>query len=420
MNVRVVLGAVVAASLTGVVQAQGVPPSPSETAKAASAPAPQAPTFGEVVPMSEALRASITKVVLMPGGSPTNEEIDGSYEKGSHGLYGGMVAGSAASTIQTQAGPVALNIPIPILQIPGMIAGGIAGATQREIQEFRDALTEDLAKASSQQIVNEKIASDVYFEIRTAPNLEPQVFARETPVPEDTDAILFVGVRDLIIDVDGNDAIITATVIATMHRLRDKTDVYETTIQYQDRDTLSNWTENDNAVWRDYANFARHYIGREIVAQVFDSAGLAHTLLPTKSNNVSVSRKNKWEGSSKSLNPILAWELNLPGDDADPAWVLGIKESDIYYDVEIYDLHRPVYSAKQIQDPVHTVTAQLEPCQTYRWSVRPSYHVGGDIKYGPWMRSGTESGNGNVGVKASEASAYLYDFAELEVKCGAK
>ena len=419
MNFGVVLGAVVAASLAGVVQAQGVPPPPSEAAKALPA-AQESPAFGEVVPMSEALRASITKVVLMPGGSPTSEEIDGSYEKGSHGLYGGMVAGSGATTIHKQAGPVALNIPIPILQLPAMIAGGIAGATQREIQEFRDALTDDLAKASSQQIVNEKIASDVYFEIRTAPNLEPQVFARETPVPEDTDALLYVGVRDLIIDVEGNDAIITATVIATMHRLRDATDVYETVIQYQDRDTLSNWTENDNAVWRDYANFARHYVGREITAQVFDSAGLAHTLLPTKSSNVSVSRNNKWQGSSKSLSPTLAWELNQPGDEADPAWVLGLEESDIYYDVEIYDLHRPIYSAKQIQDPVHTVTAQLEPCQTYRWSVRPSYHVGGDIKYGPWMRSGVNIGNGNIGIEASVAPAYLYDFAELKVKCGAK
>jgi hypothetical protein len=36
------------------------------------------------------------------------------------------------------------------------------------------------------------------------------------------------------------------------------------------------------------------------------------------------------------------------------------------------------------------------------------------------MRSGVNSGNGNIGVEASEAPAYLYDFAELEVKCGAK
>jgi hypothetical protein len=373
-------------------------------------------------PMSEALRASITKVVLMPGESPVNEEVGGTYEKSTHGLTGGMAAGSAATTIHQQAGPVALSIPIPILQLPGMIAGGIAGATQREIQEFRDALTEDLVKASSQQLVNEKIASDVYYEIRTAPKLEPQLFARETPVPDDTDAILYIGIRDLTIDVEGNEAIITATVTATMHRRSDETDVYETTIHYQDRDKLGNWTENDNAVWRDYANFARHYIGREIAAQVFDSAALAHTLRPTKSGNVNPSRKNKWHATSKSLSPTLAWELSLPGSDADPAWAAGIDESKIYYDLEIYDLHRPVYSMKQIQDPQHTVTANLEACETYRWSVRPSYHVGGDIKYGPWMRSDTnpDGGNGNVGLKASEAPAFLYDFASLQIKCGSK
>ena len=35
------------------------------------------------------------------------------------------------------------------------------------------------------------------------------------------------------------------------------------------------------------------------------------------------------------------------------------------------------------------------------------------------MRSGTE-GNGNIGMQASAAPAYLYDFAELEIKCGSK
>jgi hypothetical protein len=262
----------------------------------------------------------------------------------------------------------------------------------------------------------------VYFEIREAPNLEPDLFARETPVPGDTDAILYVGIRGIVIDVDGNDAIITATVTATMHRRSDEADVYKTTIQYQDRDTLSNWTKNDNAVWRDYANFARHYIGREIAAQVFDSAGIAQTLIPVKSSNVKASKRNRWQGTSKSLGPTLAWELSLPGSDADPAWAAGIDETKIYYDLEIYDLHRPVYSMQQIQDSQHTVTANLEACQNYRWSVRPSYHVGGDIKYGPWMRSNTnpDGGNGNVGQKASEAPAFLYDLASLQIKCGSK
>ncbi len=400
------LGTAVAISASAVVQAQGV-----------SSPMPV-----QGAPMSEALRASITKVVLKPGESPVNEAVDGTYRKSTYGVTGGMIAGSDASTIRKEVGPVNLSIPIPILQLPGMIAGGIAGATQSEIQEFRDALTKDLVEASSQQLVNEKIASDVYFEIREAPNLEPDLFARETPVPVDTDAILYVGIRDLTIDVEGNEAIITATATATMHRRSDETDVYATTIQYQDRDTLSNWTKNDNAVWRDYANFARHYIGREIAAQVFDSAAIAHTLIPLKSSSVGVSKKNRWDGTSKSLAPTLAWELSLPGSDADPAWAAGIDETKIHYDLEIYDLHRPVYSMKQIQDPQHTVTANLEACQSYRWSVRPSYHVGGDIKYGPWMRSDSnpDGGNGNVGQKASEAPAFLYDFASLEIKCGSK
>ncbi len=403
MKVRVVLAAAVAVFIIGVAQAQGV----AET-----------PTLVSSGPMPEALRSSIKKVVLMPGDSPTEEEVTGSYNKDTDGLLDGMVAGSDMGTIRKDVGPVNFSLPIPGMQIPGMIAGGIKGATQREIQDFRDALTEDLEKASSQQLINDKIASDVYYEIRTLPNLEPELFASTTPVPEDTDAVLYVGIKDLIIEVEGNEAIITATVIATMHRPSDETDLYETTVQYQDRDTLRNWTENDNAVWHDYANFARHYVGREIAAQVFDSAAVAHTLLPAKSSNVSVSRKNKWDGSSKSLSPTLAWELDLPGDDADPAWARGIGEADIYYDVEIYDLHRPVYAAKQIPDPEHAVTAKLKACQTYRWSVRPSYHVGGDIMYGPWMRSGTS--HGNVGVEASEAPAYLYDFAELEIKCGSK
>jgi hypothetical protein len=370
--------------------------------------------------MSEALRSSISKVVLMPGESPADQAVTGSYGKTTKGLYGGMVSGSTAGTVGKDVGPVSVSVPIPILTLPGMIAGGVAGATQREIQEFRDALTEDLVEVSSQPLNNEKIASDAFSEIRTLPNLDPQLFAPTTPVPDDTDAILYISIKDISIDVQGNEAIITTTANATMHRRSDETDVYQRVIQYQDRDTLSDWTDNENAVWRDYTNFARHYIGREISAGVFDSVALKHTLLPLKSSNVSLVKRDKWSGSSKSLSPTLAWELNLPGDDADPAWASGIDESDIYYDIEIYDLHRPVYSRKQIPDPSHTVAQGLEACQTYRWSVRPSYHVGADIRYGPWMRFAASSGNGNIGTDASEAPAYIYDFASLQIKCGSK
>ena len=370
-------------------------------------------------PMSDEIRASVSKVVLKPGQSPTNEAISGSYEKATYGLEGGMVAGAGGTTMNTQLGGVNVAIPIPILQFPAMIAGGIAGATQKEIQDFRDALTDDLAEASSQQIVNEKIAADVYNEIRTTPGVEADVFARETAVPEGTDAVLYVNVKELLIYAEGNEAIITATVNATLTRQGDDKDIYETTVYYQDRDTLGNWTENDNAVWHDYSNFARHYVGREIANLVFESAGVTQAMSPAKSGDAKINKKDPWASSTKTLSPTLAWQLELPGGDDDPAWASGIDESSISYELEIYDLHQPVYSASNIPHPEHTVTAKLEACQDYRWSVRPVYHVNGDIRYGAWMRSGT-NGNGNIGVKASEAPAYLYDFAKLEVRCGSK
>ena len=408
---RKLIAAAAAIAASVAANAQGVQSPPST-----GLPTPE---FLPAVPMDDTLRDSLRKVVVKPGASPTNEEIGGDYDQETLGLDGGIVYGASMGTLSTQAGPVNLSVPIPILQIPAMIAGGIAGATQEEIQEFRDALTEELADASSQQIVNDKITSDVYNEIRTLPKLEPQVFARETPVPEDTDAILYVGVGQLLIDVEEDEAVITATVNATMHRQGYDKDVYETTVQYQDRDTLRNWTANDNAAWRNYANFARHYVGREIADRVYGSAGVAQVLRPVESKTVSLSKRNPWQGSSKRLSPTLAWELELTASDNNPAWAAGIDESSIYYDVEIYDLQRPVYRAKQVPEPRHTVTAPLVACQHYRWSVRPVYHFGGEVRYGAWMRSGTE-GNGNVGKQASEAPAYLYDFAQLEVNCGSK
>jgi hypothetical protein len=372
--------------------------------------------------MSEAVRSSIDKVVIVPGERPAEQSVTGTYREGTAGLYGGMAAGTQAGTvISKDIGAISLGIPIPVLTYPGMIIGGLKGATEREIQEFRDALTKDLADASSLPLANEKIASDVYSSIRKLPNFESNVFSPTTPIPEDTDAIVFVSLQDVTIDVDGKEAIITTTAKATVYSIGDAIDIFDTEIQYQDRDTLGNWTDNELAVWHDYANFARHYIGREISAEVFYRVALNHTLQPKKSDSVRLGKKNKWQGDSKSLRPTLAWELTLLGGDSGIAWADEIDETDIYYDIEIYDAHRPVYSQQQIQDPRHTVAVELDACKTYRWSVRPSYHIDGEIKYDEWMRFNANAGNnGNVGKKASEAPAYIQDFATLEIKCGAK
>ena len=376
--------------------------------------------------MSEALRASVDKVVIIGGESPAGNEVTGSYRKATPGLVGGMDEGSRIGTISKDIGGIPVHVPVPILSQAGMIFGGISGVTKHEIQELRDALTKDLANAADQPLTSLALASDVYFALQKLRNLESRVYAETTPVPEDTDAILYVNVISLTIDVDGKDAVLTTSAEATLRRLADGWDLFETEVSYQDRDALGNWTENDNALWRAYANFARHYLAREIAAEVFDRVRLNHELHPRESDTVDRVKRNDWQGITRSTTPTLAWELTLQGGNGYGAWAESIDESDVYYDVEIYDARSLVYAEPQVPDPSHTVLFELEPCKTYRWSVRPSYRVGNDVKYGEWMRfkinsaSDGETGNGNIGRQASFAPAYTQDFAELEIKCGRK
>ena len=382
--------------------------------------------------MAEEIRASVKKIVVVPGLSPPEGEIKGTYDDDTPGLVGGMQSGSRAGNIPLEVGGVAVNIPLPILTIPGAILGGLSGAAKRRIQEFRDQLTDELVKAEKQQLTNEGLALDVYSGVRKLPNFETHLFAPITPIPEDTDAILYVGFKSLEIDVQEEDAIITTTAIETLRRLSDLTDLYEKEVIYQDRDTLESWTMNETALWHDYANFARHYFGRELSAEAFSRVELRHELRPKKSDTVSLVKKNEWQGVSKSTTPTLAWELTLLGDDSYGSWTDEIEESDIYFDVEIYDVHRPVYEKKQIQGSSHTIEYEIDACKTYRWSVRPTYHIDGAIKYGEWMKiipdaeTDTESEtelefeNGISGRRASVAPAYVQDFASLEIKCGKK
>ncbi len=391
-------------------------PEPSSVTEQSSTP--EQPTH-----MSEALRSSVKKVVVLPGTSPANEAIRGSYGKETDGLVGGVAKGSSLGKgVSTDVGGIPVGIPFPILTLPGAVIGGISGKTKREIQEFRDALTKELAEAASQPLTNDALASDVFWSLRKLPNLDSKVFALTTPIPEDTGAILYVSFTDLTIDVDGKDAVITTSANATLRRLSDGAHVFENAVLYQDRDTLSNWTKNENALWRDYANYARHYIGREISAEVFDRVELKHELRPQPTDNIARVKKDDWQGVSKSLSPTLSWELTLLGDDLYGSWADAIDAENVFYDVEIYDMHRLVYSAKQIQASRHTVAGTLEGCKTYRWSVRPSYHVGNDIKFGEWMRfsSDTYTAKANVGKKASQAPAYIQDFASLKIKCGSR
>jgi len=369
--------------------------------------------------MPEDVRGTISKVVILPTEGQSGEVVTGSYAKDTKGALGGMADGAGIGTIPVEVGGIPVGIPIPILREIGMIAGALSGGTKREIQEFRDALTDDLRDAVDQPLTNDSLANDVFWGIRNVSSVQPKVLALTTPIPADTDALLYIAVTDLSINVQDDIAIIATTATARLARYSDGVTLYRKEVRYEDRDTLKNWTRNDAALWRVYRNFARHYIGREISAEVYERIQLNYELAPLESDSVRPIKENDWQAKATSLSPTLAWGYELLGGDAYGEWLEEVKAADVTWDVEIYDENRPVYKAQKVRGLSHTVDRPLEKCKVYRWSVRPTYSVGDVRKNGAWMRNppkGAE-GNGNVGRAASDAHAYIQDFAILEVGC---
>ncbi len=367
--------------------------------------------------MNEPLRASIARVIIVAGQDPAEKELSGSYEKATPGLYGGMAQGGALGTPTTQVGPVTVSFPIPILTLPGMIAGGVAGATKREIQEFRDALAERIEQAADGPIHNDKLARYVYQELRPLESPEPGLFAASVPIPEDADAVLYVNLPAMSIDVDTADAVITTAAHLKLTRRNDSANLYERTVYYQDRAPLARWTDNENALFDDYANFALHWLGRELAAESFGRVDRPQAFRPGGSGSVKLARRNPWQAESKSLQPVLAWEPAL----AEAADAAGADA----YEVEIYDAKRLVYQQRQLPGRSHALVTPLKACGEYFWSVRPVYRTDDGLRFGRWMRKPPEGDaeapafDGIAGRNAAEAPAYLQDFAALTIDCRA-
>ena len=371
--------------------------------------------------MPEALRNSVGSIAIVGSANPAEEEITGTYEDVTPGLYGGIAEGSRLGTPSTQVGMITVSFPVPLLTLPGAIFGGVSGKAQKELQDFRDAMADDLANADRQPLVNDRLALDVYGNLQGLPGLESRLFAPGVPIPDEIDAVYYVSIAKLTFDVEDEEAILTATAEATLRQRSDGKTLYRQLVQYQDRDSLANWTRDDNALWRDYTNFARHYLGRELAADAFDRVELNHELVPRASATIKADRKNDWQFTSKSVTPALAWDLKLLGGNGYGPWAEAIDESMIDYDVEIYDRKRLVYSQRGIGELSHTPAVALEPCKTYWWSVRPSYRNGEAIRFGEWMRMPRRPGKNDVfgltGRQASAAPAYIQDFATLELAC---
>jgi len=384
--------------------------------------------------MAESLRSTIDKVIVVSGRQVAGEEVDGTYGRSTPGLVDGAIAGRRMGTVSRQIGGVPVYIPIPGLQLPGAILGALTGATKREIQDFRDALTKDLLESDSPPLRSDSLASDTFWGIRRLPHVESHLYSPNKAIPEDADAVLYTNFDDLSIEIDGSDAIITTTAVGSLYRPGDDVPLYETRIAYQDRDTLSNWTADDTALWRSYANFARFHLGRAIAADMFKRVEVSHQLRPVGSADVKVVGKTGQQQTTASLAPTLAWNIELDGEDA-YGWTEELGEADIAWDLEIFDNRTLVYEAEGLPGPTHTLGYPLESCGRYRWSVRPIFNAGGEVRFGDWMRfdyqpdkkkkkedpvaaaAANSFGKGVRGRQASVAHAHVQDYALLEVSC---
>ena len=394
----------------------------AESAPIADLDPPLMPQLWE--PMPPEIRAGISQVVIIASDAGTDDSISGTYDKATAGFVQGADEGRRLGRVAGQVGGVNVVVPIPILQIPGMVYGGLSGAAKRDIQEFRDSLTEDIANAKTLPLTNGGLALDIHRHIYDLPQVDAKLIASSTPVPDSADAVLYVGFEEFKIDVDGKEATLILAAKAELKRTSDNVEMYSRVMEYQDTDTLENWTRDDMALWHDFTNFAAHYLARELAGEAFHRVVVPGELDPVATASAKQDRKNQHRYVSKTAAPELAWKHSASASAPTAGSAFPVAQSNVTYDVEIYDQHRLVYSRRDIPVTTHVLGYELDDCQTYRWSVRPTYRLGDDEYFGEWMRrapddAGAAKGrNGLVGRKASVAPAYTQDFPELEIKCG--
>jgi len=385
--------------------------------------------------MPEAKRETVDRLVVLSGRQAADQTVDGTYGKGVPGLAGGMAAGSNMGRISKEIGGVPINIPIPGVQLPATIIGGLVGISMAEIQEFRDALTEELTNSDSPPLRNDGIALDAFWTVERLDDYDAELLNPDKSWPEDADAVLLTDFREFSIDVDGNDAVITTSVIGVLNDAATGDEMYRTVVRYQDRDRLEKWTEDDKALWRSYANFARYYLGRAVAADIFSRVDLQYTLQPSTSDDTKFARRSDRRLTSKSLAPTIAWRFDLTGTEGYGTWAEGIDPTEVAFDLEVFDDRQLVYDTQGVAGTSHRIGYEIEPCRTYRWSVRPVFRTGGKTRVGEWMRLPYDDGKkkdkkasksslepepfgkGLQGREASVAPAYLQDFAELDIAC---
>jgi hypothetical protein len=374
--------------------------------------------------VTEEVRESIKLVAIRPSEFRPDLYIEGDYQKDvptpGEGARAGAGAGAqlTGQMIAEDARALILApIILPVAMIVGSVGGAAAAKIRQEIQEFRDELTAELTTESNPPLGGDILAEALRTQLEKSHDFEATLISHDDPVSPDIDALVDMRVKDLTIVVEGNDAIMITSAVADLRLTDSNRVVYHKTLSFSEKNTLSNWVKDENALWTDYVHRARRHFTRAISSDFFEEIRLRHVLRPI-GNEVTRydSASSPWKAVTKASAPTFSWELILLGDDAYGAWTENIDASAATYELEVYNGGDLVYSAQNIAAPYHQAATELEGCGTYSWSVRPHYQIDGRTRTGEWMNYARRS-NGFSRSGTPETPDFWKDFPKLEIRC---
>jgi len=342
--------------------------------------------------VAEEIRSSVRIIAVKPSSLRPTLVVDGDYGEtvptAGEGAAAGVGAGFEATGEMIGEDPRALllaPIILPVAVVVGAIFGACAAKVQQQLREFRDELTDDLTDENAQTLPSDVLAQNVHEYLKALPDYDAILITAEERVPLEADAILEIRVTELTVTVNGNDAVMKTTAVAELRRSADREILHSNSYSFREKDTLRNWSKDDNALWDLYVEQSQRHFMRQMSSEFFDGIVLRHVLRPTR-NGIGVQRGH-WNNAVRSKTPELGWELFLLGGDKYDPWTGTIDTDNVTYELEIYDDGRLVYAADKIAELKHQVLEPLPACKTLSWSVQPRYQIDGKSRTGQWMSS---------------------------------
>jgi len=362
--------------------------------------------------MPENIRRAIRSVEVVADDRKPELRVGGDYGQylatTGEGAAGGLAAGARVTGAMVAEDPRAIFL-VPFILPVALIAGGIGGAAaakiETELAEFREGLTDDIVADGNQPMPSDVLASALIDRLVSTDKL--------LLVTEGGDASLTVSITIISFDTQNEDAVITAFATGVLSSAVDGSVLYSTSLKYSERNTLRNWTANENALWDDYVVHARQFLAAEFIAEIFETVHVRNVLRPLKTETFT----GGWSGRAKTSRPTFSWELFLLGGDP---YEGQIDKQNIAFDLRVFEGGRLTYEAPRISGTSHELSEPLPRCAELRWSVRPVYQIDGETRAGSWMqlRSGFDKFWNNEALSDRPVTnEFWHYYPEVSTRC---